>query len=195
MMRTSTSHMIKNQVQISTLYFELFEETIKINVKSLISMQEMVSLVKEVAQKTFVDDIDFQYAEKKESGFSIAYEKNCIFAPYYKNIAFSQSILSYYTDASAFFCNADDLYFIISSTDLMMEIYSKINSNQLFEIENAIKELIEFRKLEILSQERMQLNRILSKIQEINQLLKEWDDLNISEVVAHLKKLANHHET
>ena len=107
----------------------------------------------------------------------------------YKRQAFYKAILTYYTNLSQYIENADNLYLAITATDVMQRIFSKINTEQLNDIKQAIDELIEFRKLEILSQEKAQLNRLMLKMQEINSLLKEWDDPEIKETITQITGL------
>lgn len=102
-------------------------------------------------------------------------------------MAFSKALLNYYTNASFFTENTDDLYLVITATDLMQKVISKIDPRQLSDIQSAVDDLIEFRKLEIVSQEKAQLNRIRNKIQEINCLLKEFDEPDVREVFDKIK--------
>ena len=188
-LRTSINEMIKNKLQISTLTYSFSGKVLVIKIKSHISVQDMVKLVKEAAYNTFLDEIEYEYDQEGNEISKTVLGKGCIYAPYYKKLAFYKAILTHYTNLSQYIESADNLYLAITATDVMQRIFSKINTEQLSDIKQAIDELIEFRKLEILSQEKAQLNRLMLKMQEINSLLKEWDDPEIKETITQITGL------
>lgn len=186
-LRTSIKKIINSKIQTSTLTIPVSDQDLIIQIKSHITVSEMVKLVKEAAYNVFIEEVEYQYDRDGQITSTTTLGRGCIFAPYYKKLAFSKALLNYYTNASFFTENTDDLYLVITATDLMQKVISKIDPRQLSDIQSAVDDLIEFRKLEIVSQEKAQLNRIRNKIQEINCLLKEFDEPDVREVFDKIK--------
>ena len=165
----------------STITYKINGEDINIEVKRSISKEDKASFIMYVVDNCF------------DGG---------IYSPIFKSELFNIALLEYYTDISVDI-PVDTLFEITTNTDIISKVEDIIENNcllytQLSSIRRAINDMIEYRKQEILSTQKQELDNIIETIEEsvtgFSEIGDKFKDINVNELIPMLQKIANKDE-
>lgn len=131
-------------------------ETIDVDIKSVISFEDMEQFVDIVADSVFVSD---------ESG-------EMVYVPTRYHTAFALCFLSYFSNLKINM-GLERLVALMYATGIYDELVSAANQAQLRAIEDDIFSAIEFRKQTVLSGERIKLNYLLEQMNKMMPMLEQ----------------------
>ncbi len=132
----------------TTILFDVDkDESIEVEVTKLLSTQDSVDFVDSVSSAIFIDGV---------------------YTPSLYNLVYSKAILAFYTNIKVNDINNDLLNEIIYDTDIIDKILSVINEMQLYHLESAITDAIDYKCKEILSVNELTANTMIQEMAERN---------------------------
>lgn len=148
-------------------------ESIKVEVKTILSANDMASMVNSVVDALFDDD------EYKAELFEMVFWK---------------AVFVFYTDLNTNIQN-DDLIDLIYNSDVLNLILPQIEKKQLEDIRNAIEKKADYKKQSLLFEQKQTLNRALDDIEfcteKYSQLLALFEQIDIKDAFDTIKKVSN----
>lgn len=159
-------------------------ESIDIEVKRLLDTDEMASFVDGVANATF---------------------KNDVYMPAVHNLVLAKAIIGYYTNLkisvidkntkeSVSLIPNEYLTRLVFCTNIVEDVKSKINIEQLDYMVDAIDNSIEFKKQEILNSQSARLEEVTKQIETLVEyvpmIIEQFDGIDIKQTIETVSKIA-----